>query len=290
MATTLDRFLFKALFIVTALIAASALDAQGPGAGSIVGTVTDPDGAALAKANVTVAHEGTLASRSVVTSSEGAFRFALLPPGTYSITIEATGFQRKIVKSARVITSESTTLEIKLAIGKADETVQVTSTPELVQAESSALGRAVDDRTIQALPLANRNYTQTLALSPGVVVELPNAAALGRNNQNVSANGNKTTANNLQFNGVDANNLSQNSASGYHLKSAPPSPLPIPSKISRCRPEALTRDSVEAQEPMSTSSARLARIIFTAVHGNFSATMFSMRTISFPKATVSPAP
>lgn len=224
MAPTIRKAFLRTLLIL--LLAATTLHAQGPGTGSIVGTVTDPDGAALAGVNLTVVNEGTLASRAVLTSSEGTFHASLLPPGTYSVSIQATGFQRKIIKSVRVITSESTTLELKLAIGKADETIQVTSTPNMVQAESSSLGRAVDDRTIQALPLANRNYTQTLALSPGVVVELPNAAALGRNNQNVSANGNKTTANNLQFNGVDANNLSQNSASGYQSEVGTAIPAP----------------------------------------------------------------
>src|SRR5262249_15686500 len=65
------------------------------------------------------------------------------------------------------------------------------------------------------LPLANRNFSQILALSPGVLVELPNAGNLGKNTQNVTANGGKTTSNNFQFNGVDANNISENSASGF---------------------------------------------------------------------------
>ncbi len=85
--------------------------------------------------------------------------------------------------------------------------IQVEPSPELAQTESSTLGRAVDLQTIEALPLSNRNYTQILSLSPGIVVELPNASALGRGTQNVTANGNKTTGNNIQFNGVDANNL-----------------------------------------------------------------------------------
>jgi hypothetical protein len=88
------------------------------------------------------------------------------------------------------------------------------------------IGRAVDKETIEALPLSNRNYTQILSLSPGVVVELPNAAALGRGTQNVTANGNKTTSNNIQFNGIDANNLSQNSAAsdGEEVGVAAPAP------------------------------------------------------------------
>ena len=97
---------------------------------------------------------------------------------------------------------------------------------ELAQTQSATLGRSVDNQAIQALPLANRNFTQILSLSPGVVVALPDATALGRGTQNVTANGNKTTANNIQFNGIDANNLSQNSArsDGEEVGVAVPAP------------------------------------------------------------------
>ncbi|HVJ09515.1 MAG TPA: TonB-dependent receptor [Acidisarcina sp.] len=200
--------------------------AQSPGTGAIVGTVTDPSNGAVPSSQVSVVNDGTQALRSVVTSNEGLFRASLLPPGVYRVSAEAPGFERKVVHSVRVLAGESTTIGLRLTIGKADETVQVTANPELLQTESSTLGSAVDDRTVQALPLANRNYTQILALSPGVVVELPNAAALGRNNQNVSANGAKTTANNFQFNGIDANNLSQNSASGYQSEVGTAIPAP----------------------------------------------------------------
>jgi hypothetical protein len=104
--------------------------------------------------------------------------------------------------------------------------VEVDSDAEMVQQESSTLGRAVDQQAIEALPLANRNFTQILGLSPGVVVALPDAAELGRGTQNVTSNGAKTTSNNIQFNGVDANNLSQNSAAndGEEVGVAIPAP------------------------------------------------------------------
>src|SRR5208337_1574769 len=76
-----------------------------------------------------------------------------------------------------------------------------------------ALGQVTAENTIVSLPLANRNFSQILALNPGVVVGLPHAGNLGKNTQNVSANGAKTTSNNRQFNGVDANNISENSFS-----------------------------------------------------------------------------
>ncbi len=97
---------------------------------------------------------------------------------------------------------------------------------EVADLESSTLGGKVDETAIQELPLSSRNYTQILGLSPGISVGLPNAAELGRGTQNVSSDGGKTTANNIQFNGIDANNLAQNSAAndGEEVGTAIPAP------------------------------------------------------------------
>jgi hypothetical protein len=199
--------------------------AQSPGTGAIAGRVIDPTGAALLHAAIRADDIATHVSRSMLTAQQGDFRLPLLAPGTYSVSISATGFETQVAK-VRVVASETTTLELKMAIGSANETVEVTGITDLAQTQTSTLGRAVDEETIQDLPLANRNYTQLLALSPGVVVELPNAAALGRNNQNVADNGGKTTSNSFQFNGIDANNLSQNSASGYQSEVGTAIPAP----------------------------------------------------------------
>ena len=200
--------------------------AQSPGTGAISGRITDGTGAVLARATVIATESATHISRSVTSSAVGEFRVALLFPGTYSISAAAPGFETAMAHSVSVVAGETTTVELKLNVGKPNDSVEVTDAADLAQTETSTLGRAIDEQAIEILPLANRNYTQLIALSPGVVVELPNAAALGRNNQNVSANGSKTTANNLQFNGIDANNLSQNSASGYQSEvgTAVPSP------------------------------------------------------------------
>ncbi|MBA3912597.1 MAG: TonB-dependent receptor plug domain-containing protein [Acidobacteriales bacterium] len=119
------------------------------------------------------------------------------------------------MRNVQVAVTETTVLDVPLAAGGPNTLVEVKATAQLAQTESSALGHTIDARTIEALPLDNGNYTQILALSPGVTVELPNAGALGKNTLNVSANGAKTTSNNFQFNGVDANNISENSASGF---------------------------------------------------------------------------
>ncbi len=207
-------------------MAAALAGAQSPGTGAISGRISDPSGAALMGASVLASADGAHFSRAVTSSGVGEFRIALLPPGVYTVSASASGFGTAVVNSVAVVAGETATLELKLNMGKASDTIEVNGAADLAQTETSTLGRAIDEESILNLPLANRNYTQLIALSPGVVVELPNAAALGRNNQNVSANGSKTTWNNFQFNGIDANNLSQNSASGYQSEVGTAVPAP----------------------------------------------------------------
>lgn len=200
------------LFVIAiALCVAASVHGQDAATGAIAGTLYDSSGAVITKATIDVVSEQTHLSRSVPVNVQGGFRVPYLPPGAYSVSVQADGFDHGSKRGIAVVVGEVTSVSFHLPPGKVDIVVDV----DVTQPQTSALGRVVDESTIKALPLANRNYTQILALSPGVVVELPNAASLGRNNQNVSANGAGTTANNFQFNGIDANNLSQNSASGY---------------------------------------------------------------------------
>jgi Carboxypeptidase regulatory-like domain/TonB-dependent Receptor Plug Domain len=196
---------------LAAFVLTSILRAQTPGTGAIVGTVRDPSGLVVVGAAVSAVNESTDLARTATTNSTGVFTMPLLSPGNYSITVSSSGFADSSLHSVRVVVGESSSVEFKLAVKSISESVAVTADAEIVQSRSSTLGRAVLQEGVNTLPLASRNYTQILSLSPGVVVALPNATALGSGSQNVSANGAKTTANNVQFNGVDANNLAQNS-------------------------------------------------------------------------------
>src|SRR5258707_2112708 len=205
------RFFLSGLsvFLMTFLV-----EAQAPGTGAMAGRVLDPSGAVITDARVSAVSEATDSSRTVNTTIEGLFRVPLLPPGTYSLVVSATNFQSKTLRSIHVTVTETAVVSVTLAVGSATATkVDVSGFSELAQTESSALGRVTDENTILSLPLATRNFSQILALNPGVVVEIPDAGALGKNNQNVAANGAKLTSNNFQFNGMYGNNLSENSPS-----------------------------------------------------------------------------
>ncbi len=189
--------------------------AQAPGTGGVSGQVFDSSRAVVANAKVSVVGEETNLSRTVRTTSEGLFRVMLLSPGNYSVAVEVPGFKRKTLHSVQVVVSETALVDVELEVGAATTQVQVEGLPELAQTAGSALGHVTDEKTIVALPLATRNFSQILALSPGVLAPVPPAGNLGRVTQDVVANGAKGTGNNFQFNGVDANNMSQNSLSGF---------------------------------------------------------------------------
>lgn len=199
------------------LILASAVGLRGQSAstGAIAGRVLDPSGAAVPGAVVTARNEATGAFRIVRSTSAGIYLASLLPPGSYSIRVEKPGFAQANLRAVRVVVTETAVVNVGLKLGATATSIKVSAIPAIVQTADAALGRAIDGPVITSLPLANRNFTQILALSPGVTVELPDAGALGRNTQNVSANGARTTDNNFQFNGIDANNIAENSASGF---------------------------------------------------------------------------
>jgi len=205
---------WKCPILFCALLTGVFAAAQAPGTGAVTGTIYDPAGHAIAGATVMLEHQGTHFVRTVTSDGAGTFRIPLLAPGDYVASVKADGFAEIKSQTISVVVSEISSVEFHLPLATAKSSIEVNADQDLASTESSALGRAVDDYAVQALPLSNRNFTQILSLSPGVVVNLPDATSLGRGTQDVTANGGKPTANNIQFNGVDANNLAQNSASG----------------------------------------------------------------------------
>lgn len=207
----------SAILVIAILLSAAAFaaEAQAPGTGAISGTVFDPSSSTINGAGVTVMCQEADVSRETTTTTDGTFGIYLLPPGPCSVTVAALGFQSQTVHTVMITVSETAVIDLRLPLATSTTTVNVPASQEIAQTESASLGHVVYAQQIVALPLANRNFTQILGLSPGVEVELTNAAQFGRNSANISAAGANTTENNFQFNGIDANNIAQNSASGF---------------------------------------------------------------------------
>src|SRR5437762_2602985 len=185
---------------------------QSQTSGRIVGTVKDERGAVIVGAEVTVTSLATAEERKATTDTEGNYAVPLMPPGAYRVRVTANGFSSALFDSVQVVITETTTLNTALTVaGMIVDPVTVRAAP-LIQNEGPQMGRVVDSRAVSELPLATRNFTQILALSPGTSVALPDNSALGRNSQNVSVNGARVTQNDFEINGIDANRIDTNSA------------------------------------------------------------------------------
>jgi hypothetical protein len=180
--------------------------------GGIAGTVKDQNGAVIIGAEVTVTSLATAEQRNGTTDDAGHYAVSFLPPGTYRVSVTANGFKKADVGSVRVVITETSPLDVDLAVGTVTEEAVIRAAGSITQIGSPQLGRVVDSRAVAELPLATRNFTQILALSPGTFAALPDNTALGRNSQNVSVNGARGTQNNFQINGIDANSLFTNGA------------------------------------------------------------------------------
>ncbi|HYG82266.1 MAG TPA: carboxypeptidase-like regulatory domain-containing protein, partial [Pyrinomonadaceae bacterium] len=208
----LFRQALATLLFACALVAPGAAVARAQGTtGQLTGTVTDPNGAVVQNATVTVRNRDAGFERQATTDDDGAFALQLLPPGLYRVEAAAQGFAATVVEEVRVQITETATVQIALAVAGGTSAVTVTAEPPTVQLETSQVGRVIDDRAISQLPLPTRNFQQLLTLSPGTYASVANNTELGRGDVAVSVNGQRTTSNNVRINGIDANSVGTNS-------------------------------------------------------------------------------
>jgi hypothetical protein len=181
--------------------------------GRISGVVKDPSGGVVAKASVQAVNDATNVTWRTTTDEVGDYFFFLLPPGVYRIEVAADGFKTVVLTNVLVRITETTIAGIALKIGPRAETVLVkdNSVP-LLNTDGPQLGATVDAEAITGIPLASRNFTQILTLSPGTATYLPDSTAVGRNTQAISVNGARVTQNFFQINGIDATTMGTNGA------------------------------------------------------------------------------
>jgi carboxypeptidase family protein/TonB-dependent receptor-like protein len=204
-ATSIFAICLSAIFALPAF-------AQSQTTGRIAGTVKDEKGAVIRGAEVTIANKATGEARTAPADDEGNYIVSFVPPGVYQVSVKANGFKSAVIDNIRVVITETTSVNAELSVGVAEEAITITSAAQLAQTDGAQLGRVVDSRAVDELPLATRNFTQILGLSPGAATYLPDNTSVGRNSQNISVNGARVTNNNFQINGVDANSMGTNSA------------------------------------------------------------------------------
>jgi hypothetical protein len=182
-----------------------AVSAFAQNTGSLSGIVQDPNGGALAGAKVTVSDPSKGFQLETKTNSEGTFSFSTVPPGTYTVTVEVTGF-KKTVKSGIIlnIADRQSTGVIALEVGGIENTVEVTADAAqlLVKTESGEISQTISGEQVRNLSLNGRNYLDLVKLTPGVVsfVNAQTAGPGGLGGFNI--NGTRANQHNLTIDGT----------------------------------------------------------------------------------------
>lgn len=203
--------------VILALVMANGTAfAQTASTGAIRGNIVDSTGAAMPGVVIEALSRTTGTQRSGLSDAGGSYSLGLLPPGVYQLRFSAHGFETESPAPVTVSVTETRTMNITMAVGGQQQTVEVSAavTP-LVQSESATLGTVVSGQTIQDVPLTERNYTQVLTMSPGVAGDVNNAASLGKGTQDVYVNGTTNTSNNFHMDGADINNFGSSRAGDF---------------------------------------------------------------------------
>src|ERR1700749_2332561 len=203
------------LHIFVALLAATAGAAFGQSSASLSGTVVEPTGAAVPNSHVVVHSIATGADRAVDTDGAGLYAVPALLPGNYSVKASATGFSNNTVPSVTLNVDSKVTLNLKLAVASAGETVQVEGqAANQIETSTITVGQVIDQRQVQQLPLNGRHFLDLTVLTPGGVVA-PTNGSLTATSRGLGANsfltsGGREDSVNFQINGINLNDISQN--------------------------------------------------------------------------------
>ncbi len=182
-----------------ALFLASGLAWGQAGTATIRGEITDPQGKLIPKATVKITNESTGQSRTQETTA-GAFSFDLVPPGDYTIEIEARGFKKTVLTHVHALVGSPVDVSTQMELGAVGETVQVEAGASAVQmnTQDASLGNNFVNKQISQLPLEARNILSLLTLQPGVTREGYVAGA-------------RSDQSNITLDGVDINEAQNNS-------------------------------------------------------------------------------
>ncbi len=199
------ELMIKRAFPLLLLLMALTFSAMAQTSASLSGTVTDPNGGAVAGAKITVSNPAMNLAIEAKTSADGSFSFPTLQPGTYTVTIEASGF-KKTVKSGIVlnIADRQSTGAIVLEVGDISNTVEITADASqlLLKTESAEQSQVISGEQVENLALNGRNYLDLVKLTPGVVsfVNAQTAGPGGLGSFNI--NGTRGNQHNLTIDGT----------------------------------------------------------------------------------------
>jgi len=180
---------------------------------SLRGTITDPKGAVVAEATVTISDPATGVSRDTKTGDQGEYQFLELPPATYELIVKAQGFATVREKGIQLLVRTPGTVNVTVEVAGTVETVEVNATANMVNTDNASMGHAFDAQQIQALPFEGREPTSILTLQAGVTftgnnldkVNSTTASGFDADSRAGAVNGGRSDQTNVTLDGVDDN-------------------------------------------------------------------------------------
>ncbi len=211
------------------LVLLAAANASAQFNASVQGSVTDPAGAVVPGATVTLTNPETGKSQQVTSSDEGFYRFSQLAPGTYTLSAEKEGFKKQLLESVAVTAEQTQGVDLILTTGEVSETVTVTDTAQGLETESGNIRGVITTEEVRQLPQVGRNPYELARTAPGVFGDtarggagnsaqfIPGVEQVGggsntgvfqtENQTQITANGQRVSSNNYQIDGVSVNSL-----------------------------------------------------------------------------------
>ena len=176
--------------------------------GSLLGTVTDASGAVIPGATVNISEVNTNLSRSTVTNESGNYVFGQLDRGEYRVAVQLSGFKKAIREKVDVLVNMDTRVDMQLEAGDISQSVEVIASVPLLQTDRSDVGRQIEIRQLQDMPLTfNRNFQSLVNLVPGATRAFRPHSEFFNSQDSLATqvNGQSRYANNVQIEGIDNN-------------------------------------------------------------------------------------
>ena len=167
--------------------------------GRIVGRVTDPGGAAIANATVTITNDATGILQTVRSSTSGEYVFEAVNPGSYTLRVDAPGFGQFIRSGVQAHIQDYLTVDVSLAVGTVSQQVAVTAATPLLQQQDASVGQTINEEQVNNMPLQSRDWTTLGLLAAGT------STTAGASNAQFNVMGQNWTQNDFRLDGIDDN-------------------------------------------------------------------------------------
>jgi hypothetical protein len=195
------RSLLLFVILITGIV--GSVNGQGGAYGTILGTVTDSSGAVVAKASVDVTNVATSVTKHTETTSGGDYTVPYLQPGTYRVSIQASGFQKSVTENVSLVVGQEARVDVAMKPGAVTQSVEVQASALALDTDSSAVSQIVTQQQVEELPLNGRNFLNLLFIGAGAVQTVGEQGQMRQGAGNaISINGGRPESNNYTLDGL----------------------------------------------------------------------------------------